>query len=198
MTQSLQNAGGGAFFIDEAYQLTASHNYGGASVLDYLLTEMENNVGKIVFIVAGYNREMEKFFEHNPGLTSRVPYSLQFKDYTDDELLCILQRLIQVKYKGKMVIEGDEDGLFMRIVVRRLGRGRNRPGFGNARAMQTVLAKITERQAERLNRERKHGLLPSDFFLSKEVGGFFPYLADESSSCEIQSVACSDYPKTNL
>ena len=32
---------------------------------------MENNVGTIVFILAGYNKEMEKFFQHNPGLLSR-------------------------------------------------------------------------------------------------------------------------------
>ena len=58
--------------------------------MDFLLAEMENNVGKIVFIIAGYDREMEKFFEHNPGLSSRVPYSLHFADYEDNELLIML------------------------------------------------------------------------------------------------------------
>ena len=75
--EDIQNAGGGALFVDEAYQLTDQHNYGGKQVLDFLLAEMENNVGTIVFILAGYNKEMEKFFEHNPGLQSRVPYKLQ-------------------------------------------------------------------------------------------------------------------------
>ena len=70
-------AGGGAIFLDEAYQLTDQHNYGGKQVLDFLLAEMENNVGKVVFIFAGYNKEMEKFFEHNPGLPSRVPFTFQ-------------------------------------------------------------------------------------------------------------------------
>jgi flagellar biosynthesis GTPase FlhF len=52
--------GGGAIFIDEAYQLVSEKNYGGGQVLDFLLAEMENNVGKIIFILAGYNKEMEK------------------------------------------------------------------------------------------------------------------------------------------
>ena len=169
MIEKVLQAGGGTVFLDEAYQLTEDHNQNtGRPVLDFLLAEMENNVGKILFIFAGYNKNMEKFFEHNPGLKSRVPYSLQFADYEDNELLWILQRLIEKRYKGRMVIEGGTDGLYMRIVVRRVGRGRGRPGFGNARAMETTYARIADHQAIRLTRERRAGLLPNDFYLSKE------------------------------
>ena len=166
--EGIQNTGGGALFVDEAYQLADQHNQGGKTVLDFLLAEMENNVGKIVFILAGYNKEMEKFFEHNPGLTSRVPYKLQFADYEDDELLWILQQIIDKKYNGRMSIKDGRDGLYMRIVVRRIGRGRGRPGFGNARALQTTYSRISERLAERLSHERRDGLCPDDFHLSKE------------------------------
>ena len=68
-------------------KLTSRKSYGGGAVLDFLLAEMENQVGSIVFFFAGYNREMEKFFEHNPGPKSRVPHQLQFTDYKDEELL---------------------------------------------------------------------------------------------------------------
>lgn len=169
--QEIQNAGGGVIFLDEAYQLTNDHNFGGRQVLDFLLAEMENNVGRIVFILAGYNKEMEKFFEHNPGLSSRVPYLLQFTDYEDDELLIMLRQLIDKKYDGKMRIEGDaarQESLYLRVATKRLGRGRGRPGFGNARALQTMFSKISERQAERLKRERTKGPSPDDFLLSKE------------------------------
>lgn len=166
--EEIQNAGGGAFFVDEAYQLTAQHNYGGNAVLDFLLAEMENNVGKIVFIFAGYNKEMEKFFQHNPGLDRRIPYSLQFADYEDDELLRMMGQFIQRKYGGKMKVDDGMGGLYIRIVIRRLGRGSGQEGFGNAGALQNMFFKISERQAERLNRERKEGLRPDDFFLTKE------------------------------
>ena len=166
--EDLQKGGGGAMFIDEAYQLTQGASYGGRQVLNFLLAEMENNVGKIVFIVAGYNREMESFFEHNPGLPSRVPYRLRFEDYQDFELLWFLQQLIHKKWHGRMLVEDGSQGLYMRIAVRRVGRGRGRPGFGNARALETAFSRITERQADRLKGGRKRGLRPDDFYLCKE------------------------------
>lgn len=161
-------AGGGAIFIDEAYQLTGTANFGGGQVLDFLLAEMENNIGKLVFILAGYNRQMEKFFEHNPGLTSRVPYRLQFEDYKDPELRLMLERLIVKRYTGQMKVEGGLQGLYMRIAVRRLGRGRGRDGFGNARALHNMLSTITERQAARVRKLRSQGRTPDDFVLLKE------------------------------
>ena len=160
--------GGGAIFIDEAYQLTGPHNFNGDQVLDFLLAEMENNVGKLVFILAGYNKEMEKFFEHNPGIPSRVPYTLQFTDFEDAELLVMLDKHIQKKYQGRMEVECGAYGLYMRIAVRRLGRGRGRAGFGNARALQNMFNAISERQAMRLTAGRKEGKLPNDFLFTKE------------------------------
>ena len=67
-----------------------------------------------------------------------------------------------------MAIEDGPDGLFMRIVVTRLGRGRGRDGFGNARALESVFALISERQSERLTRERRDGLNPDDQLITKE------------------------------
>ncbi|MCJ1382149.1 hypothetical protein MMC17_005261 [Xylographa soralifera] len=166
--ETILNAGGGAFFLDEAYQLALGHNSGGASVLDYLLAEIENQVGKIVFILAGYNKQMEKFFEHNQGLDSRMPYRLQFADYKDKELLQMLGQLIKKKYDSKMKVEEGDGGLYARIAIRRLERGRGREGFGNARALQNMFAKISERQADRLHRERARGAKPDDFLFTKE------------------------------
>ncbi|KAK2808786.1 hypothetical protein FQN50_004459 [Emmonsiellopsis sp. PD_5] len=164
-------AGGGAFFLDEAYQLAEGHSYGGAAVLDFLLAEMENQVGQVVFILAGYNKQMEKFFEHNQRFDSRMPYRLQFADYNDDELLTMLGCAIDKKYRGNMKMEDGARGLYARIVVRRLGRGRGREGFENARALQNVLAKISDRQAKRLRMERATGTEPTepdDFLFTRE------------------------------
>ena len=166
--ENLLNAGGGVFFLDEAYQLALGHNYGGTAVLDFLLAEIENQVGKIVFVLAGYNKLMEKFFEHNPGFDSRMPYRLQFADYTDQELLRMFCQKIATKYNHKMKVEGGYQGLYARIVTRRVGRGRGREGFGNARALENVLSRISERQANRLQQERVAGLKPDDFLFTKE------------------------------
>ncbi|KAJ7104159.1 P-loop containing nucleoside triphosphate hydrolase protein [Mycena belliarum] len=168
LLEDLLKAEGGTVFVDEAYQLTAPQNYQGPQVLEFLLAEMENNVGTAVFIFAGYEREMEKFFEHNPGLASRIPYQLKFADYNDSQLLGMLDQAITKAYAGSMKVEDGIGGLYARIAVRRLGRGRGRPGFGNARALNNMLATIKTRQATRLQEERKQGKRPDDFLLTKE------------------------------
>ncbi|KAF9223028.1 P-loop containing nucleoside triphosphate hydrolase protein [Gyrodon lividus] len=160
--------GGGAIFIDEAYQLVSEHDKSGKQVLDFLLAEMENRVGTLVFVLAGYNKQMEKFFEHNPGLPSRVPYQLQFADYTDVELMTMLEDLVNKRYYGRMMVEDSIRGLYGRIAIKRLGRGRGTPGFGNARALQNMFSKVCERQAERVQKARHVGASANDFFMTKE------------------------------
>lgn len=168
MLEDVLKEGGGAIFIDEAYQLTSGHNHGGGPVLDYLLTEMENNVGKLVFILAGYTKEMESFFEFNPGLNSRVPYKIKFEDYTDAELMDMLENLVHSTYGGRMKIEDELRGLYGRVAIRRLGRRRETKGFGNARELQTFFEQVRTRQAMRLINERRSGGQPSDFLISSE------------------------------
>ncbi|KAG9229292.1 putative AAA family ATPase [Amylocarpus encephaloides] len=170
--EDIQNNGGGALFIDEAYQLASGGNFGGTAVLDFILAELENLTGKVVFILAGYNKQMEKFFAHNPGFSSRFPHEFQFKDYEDDELLQILVYKMNKRYDNRMEVEDGPGGLFARIVARRVGRGRGREGFGNAREMENTLSKIASRQAVRISKERRARGKPDDFlFTSADLLG---------------------------
>jgi len=169
LIDDLLNDGGGVIFIDEAYQLSSGNNPGGKAVLDFLLAEVENLRGKIVFVLAGYTKQMETFFAHNPGLPSRFPIEMKFEDYTDDELLQILALKIEKKFKGSMKAQDGLDGLFCRIVARRVGRGRGREGFGNARDVENTLDKaILPRQTDRLTKTRRAGKQPEYFLLTKE------------------------------
>ncbi|KAK3897515.1 helicase required for RNAi-mediated heterochromatin assembly 1, partial [Staphylotrichum tortipilum] len=168
LVDEILNEGGGVLFIDEAYQLTSGNNPGGGAVLDYLLAEVENLRGKVVFVLAGYNKQMESFFAHNPGLPSRFPVDMPFADYTDDELLKILELKINKKYNSVMGCEDGLTGLYCRIVARRIGRVRGKEGFGNAREVENNLDKVSRRQAGRLRRERKAGKKPNDLFFTKE------------------------------
>jgi hypothetical protein len=166
--EEILNNGGGALFIDEAYQLVSRNNPAGSQVLGFLLAEMENLTGRVVFILAGYNKQMEGFFAHNPGLPSRIPYQLQFEDYTDSELQQILQLRIKDIYRGAMKVEEGFGGLYVRVVARRIGRGRGRDGFGNARAVHNSIAKIADLQAKRLQQQRRAKQTPDDMMLNKE------------------------------
>lgn len=168
MIDDILNSGGGVLFIDEAYQLTSGNNPGGGAVLDYLLAEVENLRGKVVFVLAGYSKQMESFFAHNPGLPSRFPIDMAFADYTDDELVRILELKINKKYKNAMDCEDGLKGLYCRIVARRIGRGRGKEGFGNARSVENVLDIISRRQADRIRQARKSGSRPDDLFFTKE------------------------------
>ncbi|KAF5657235.1 DNA dependent ATPase DNA helicase B [Fusarium heterosporum] len=168
LLEEINDNGGGCVFIDEAYQLTSGNSPGGKAVLDFLLAEVENQRGKIVFVLAGYSKEMESFFSHNPGIPSRFPIEMKFEDYTDDELLRILQLQIHQKFNGTMAVEKGVDGLLCRIASRRIGHGRGKNGFGNARAVENYLATISNRQAARIRRERQAGRKPNDLFLTQE------------------------------
>ncbi|KAL9607476.1 MAG: hypothetical protein Q9167_007613 [Letrouitia subvulpina] len=110
-------AGGGVFFIDEAYQLASTNNFGGRNVLDFIHAEIEERTGTIAFILAGYKNEMEKFFEHNPGFDSQIPQRLHFADYSDDELLTMFGATIERKYR----LADGTNGIYARILVKRLG-----------------------------------------------------------------------------
>ncbi|KAK3117363.1 hypothetical protein LTR53_001353 [Teratosphaeriaceae sp. CCFEE 6253] len=158
---------GGALFIDEAYQLTSSANAGGRAILDFLLAEVENLTGKVVFILAGYNKQMESLFAHNPGVPSRFPQQIQFADYEDSELLAILTYGVMKQYKGRMGLEDGLQGLYARVLARRIGRGRGKVGFGNARAIENALSIVYARQAKRIREERRAGVSSDDFLLMK-------------------------------
>lgn len=89
---AFSKAKGGVLFIDEAYSLLEYGRGGyGDEAINVIVQEMENNRQDTIVIFAGYPNEMEKFFARNPGLRSRVPFTLKFDDYSTDELINICE-----------------------------------------------------------------------------------------------------------
>ncbi len=99
----LESALDGVLFIDEAYTLWKGPDNSqdfGAEAIDEILKFMEDHRTDIVLIFAGYTHSMEKFLESNEGLRSRIPNSILFEDYTEDELIQIgLASLYDSQYK---------------------------------------------------------------------------------------------------
>ena len=135
------SAAGGVLFIDEAYSL-AGDQYGQESV-DTLVKEMEDRRDDLVLIVAGYPDPMAMFIAQNPGLASRFRTTIEFDDYTDEELVSILKQMAQAADYD--LDQGCVDG-FSAIL---LGTPRG-PMFGNARFARNLLEAAIGRHAWRL------------------------------------------------
>ena len=85
-------AKGKVLFIDEAYSLVENwKGTFGDEAINTIVQEMENNRKDTVVIFAGYPDEMRSFFARNPGLRSRVPFSIAFNDYSTHELMEIIK-----------------------------------------------------------------------------------------------------------
>jgi probable Rubsico expression protein CbbX len=93
----LKKAMGGVLFIDEAYYLYKPDNERdyGSEAIEILLQVMENQRDDLVVILAGYKEPMDKFYESNPGLSSRITNHIDFPDYTVEELLQIAKLMLE-------------------------------------------------------------------------------------------------------
>ncbi len=141
----LKKAMGGVLFIDEAYYLYRPENerdYGQESI-EILLQVMENQRDDLVVILAGYHDRMDRFFESNPGIRSRIAHHVDFPDYTPDELLAIARLMLgQMHYR----LSVDAEAALVEYIELR----RNQPSFANARSIRNALDRARLRQANRL------------------------------------------------
>jgi hypothetical protein len=102
-------------------------------------------------ILAGYRDRMDRFFESNPGMSSRIAHHIDFPDYTSDELHAIAQLMLrQLDYR----LSPDGDAALVEYIARR----RERPNFANARSIRNALDRARLRQASRLFEARAEPL----------------------------------------
>ena len=103
-----QKAHGKLLFIDEAYSLVENcRGEFGDEAINTIVQEMENRRENTVVIFAGYPDEMKEFFSRNPGLRSRVPFTVCFNDYTADEMVSIAE--LEAQKRGFSVSRGAKE-----------------------------------------------------------------------------------------
>merc|ERR1712078_160019 len=91
----VESAFGGVLFIDEAYALVqGDRDSFGTEALDTLIRLVEDHRGDLVCIMAGYRNEMSELVARNPGLQSRFPTTIEFPDYTLEQLMQIAERML--------------------------------------------------------------------------------------------------------
>ncbi|KRK72898.1 AAA family ATPase [Lacticaseibacillus nasuensis] len=141
-----QQAAGSVLFIDEAYSLLdGGAGSFGAEAITTIVQEMENHRDDVVVIFAGYPQPMQAFLDQNPGLRSRIPFQIQFPDYTNDELMQIAT--LMLKQRRLRLGTGAKAKLAALVAATR----RNDPAnFGNGRTVRSLIETALLRQGERL------------------------------------------------
>nr|YP_010945723.1 Rubisco expression protein CbbX [Ulnaria ulna]WGN98713.1 Rubisco expression protein CbbX [Ulnaria ulna] len=141
----LKKAMGGVLFIDEAYYLYKPDNERdyGSEAIEILLQVMENQRDDLVVILAGYKAPMDKFYESNPGLSSRIANHIDFPDYSVDELLQISKLMLQDQ---QYQLTPDAEIAFKQYIAKR----KEQPLFANARSVKNALDRARMRQANRI------------------------------------------------
>lgn len=97
-----RDAYGSVLFIDEAYSLYRGDGNDrdfGKEALDTLIAEMENHRNDFVVIMAGYPDDIKKLMAGNAGLASRMPYNIEFPNFTRDQLYEIFMNMTKSKFK---------------------------------------------------------------------------------------------------
>ncbi len=140
----LKKAMGGILFIDEAYYLYKPDNERdyGAEAIEILLQVMENQRDDLVVILAGYKERMERFYESNPGLSSRIANHVDFPDYSAEELLTIGKIMLE---EQQYQFTPDAEKAFLDYIKKR----KEQPLFANARSVKNALDRSRMRQANR-------------------------------------------------
>ncbi|WP_409463789.1 right-handed parallel beta-helix repeat-containing protein [Amycolatopsis sp. GA6-003] len=146
-TEVVEKAVGGVLFIDEAYTLSAPTGGSGPDfgqeAIDALMKIMEDQRDSLVVIVAGYSEQMEQFLQSNPGLASRFTRTIEFPNYSVDELVTITTGLTRKHY-----YEMTDDALAaLREYFERVPKNST---FGNGRVARKLFEAMVNNQASRL------------------------------------------------
>ncbi len=141
----LKQAMGGVLFIDEAYYLYKPDNERdyGSEAIEILLQVMENQRDELVVILAGYKEPMDKFYQSNPGLSSRIANHIDFPDYTVEELLKISKIMLD---EQQYQLTPEAEVALSQYIEKR----KEKPLFANARSVKNALDRARMRQANRI------------------------------------------------
>ena len=143
-----RDAYGSVLFIDEAYSLfrgDGSDRDYGREALDTLIAEMENHRDDMCVIMAGYTDEMETMLGGNAGLRSRIPYTVDFPNYTKAELGDIFFSMLGSNFDYEKSLEKAVRTFFNDISDETL----NAKGFSNARFVRNLYERTWGKAAYR-------------------------------------------------
>lgn len=139
----------GILFIDEAYALAegGEHDF-GKEAINVLVERMDKERHRLAVFMAGYEENMKKFMESNPGLASRITRKFYFKDYTGQELM----QIFNMQMERNQYVMGEEEAKLMEQYFTYLYDIRDNK-FGNGRIVRNTLEHLIKCQSDRLAEE---------------------------------------------
>ena len=139
--EAFEVAKGGVLFIDEAYALT------GETATTTLLQEIENRRDEVIVILAGYSGRMKGFLEQNEGLKSRIPYWVDFPNYSAEELTEIFKLMLKERdFTATEEAVKEASYIFDKV--------RYTENFGNGRFVRNLFESSIKNQSVRLIKEK--------------------------------------------
>jgi hypothetical protein len=160
----LDKALGKVLLIDEAYRLgSGARGTSGSNYHEEAISELVDAMTKpryaqkMIIILAGYDSEMERLMDSNPGLRGRFPTQVAFPDMKPEH--CLFHLLEEI---GKLGIEltdgdGDEEEGDQEVLrlFRKLGRTKH---WANGRDVETLAKTVIGSVFRRQGAEVMHGL----------------------------------------
>lgn len=144
VVDAFDQADQGVLLIDEAYSLArGGENDFGREAIDTMVKLVEDRRDRVVIILAGYPDEMATLVDTNPGMESRFPRTIHFPDYSNDELLAIVESLGQ---QGRYHLDEPARAAVQAWLV---AQPRDQ-GFGNGRLARNLFEQAVANQASRL------------------------------------------------
>lgn len=143
-----RDAYGSVLFIDEAYSLYEGDGRGndyGKEAITTLISEMENHRDDMIIIMAGYKEDMDTLMEGNSGLRSRMPFKIEFKSYTKEQLFDIFMLMVRKAFKFTEEFEAQVKNYFSTISDDYI----NSKEFANARFVRNLYERTWSKAALR-------------------------------------------------
>lgn len=143
----------GVLFLDEIYTLVQDRDGRadpfGKEAADTLLARMEDDRDRLIVIIAGYRKDVQKFLDRNEGLRSRFTKTITFPTYSsteireiaeyiagekdsvlDDDVSRAIERdaheLLQVRFNDRSALDIAGNGRYARQLVEACERARDR------------------------------------------------------------------------
>lgn len=143
--------GGGVIFFDEIYTLSENDSTSfDREAVTCIVQNMENYRDKIFCIFAGYEEKMTEFLSSNPGLSSRIPFTINFGGYSNETLIRIFGSIAAAEHYK--IAGGCNDIISDFFGKLRICRGER---FGNGREARNLFINAKQKHALRISGSRK-------------------------------------------